>query len=153
MPGNYTMKQEFITSNGKVVRERDILFVKTLKLHFSESLLGQWLWALVPVLAIASSTLLQEGPARLTGLFYLFLFFDNLKLLYRLVFVKSFAGRIPLQNIISFETKNDHTGLETEVILKLKSGRYRTVKFRTLENQYQSFTELISQQISQPQLA
>lgn len=146
------MKQEFITSNGKVVNERNILFIKTLNLHFSETLIAQWLWALVPLLAIAFSTFLQEGPKTLSGLFYLILFLDNLKLLYKLVFVKSFACRIPLQNIISFETKPDNIGLETDVILKLRSGRYRTVKFRMLENQYQRFTELISEQISQFQL-
>lgn len=146
------MNQEFITSNGKVVRERNILFIKTLKFHFSDSIIGQWLWALVPVFAILISCSL-DGWRKVSGLFYLLLFFDNLKLLYRLLFTKSFAGRIPLEKINSFEIKPDKTGLETHVILKLKSGRYRTIAFRTLEKQYEPFTELISQHIFQLQLS
>jgi hypothetical protein len=66
---------------------------------------------------------------------------------------RSFANRIPLNRIKSFEIKPDEIGLETFVILHLKSGRYKKIIFRTLKKQYEPFTELVSQHITQPQFA
>ena len=72
---------------------------------------------------------------------------------YDVLFKRSLAKRIPLNRIRSFEIKPDEIGLETFVVLHLKSGRYKKIVFRTLEKQYEPFTELVSQFITQPQLA
>jgi len=72
---------------------------------------------------------------------------------YDILLKRSLAKRIPLDRIRSYEIKPDEIGLETSIILQLKSGRYKKVVLRTLEKQYESFTELVSQHIIQPQLA
>lgn len=149
------MKQEFITSNGKIVNERNILFIKTLKWRLGETFIGKLLWALVPVFAILISTLGNQDIKDYFPLWIIVaLYFKNFKLLYQLLFTRSFASRIPLDSIRSFELKeDDSTGLETNVYLTLSSGRVRVIPFRTLEKEHELFLALVSQFTTQPQLA
>jgi len=140
------MSQNFITTNGSVVIERNILFVKTAKLNFAQSAVGQWLWALVPMVSIAISLSKESQTAKWASVLVSILVFSkNLQLLKKLVFDKSFASRIPVQNILSFTTEDDSRGLETLVHLKLSSGRTRTVSFRTIEQQFEPFLQHLPQ--------
>jgi hypothetical protein len=148
------MNQQFITSNGRIINERNILFIKTQKLRLGETFVGKLLWVLVPVFAIILSILsAQQVKDYFSPLIIVLLFFDNFKLLYQLLFTRSFASRIPLKDIRSFELREDLTGLEIQVHLKLRSGRVRVIFFRTLEKQYEPFLVLVSQFTIQPQLA
>lgn len=149
------MNQEFISSYGKVINERKILFIKILKPRLSsDSWMGQWLWALLPVIAIGISLFDNNVVKKYVSvIFWTLLFWGNLKQLFELLFKRSFATRIPLSRITSYEIKQDEIGLETFVHLRLRSGRIRIIAFRTLEKQVEPFTELVSQHIAQPQLA
>ena len=80
-------------------------------------------------------------------------FSQHFKQLYFVLFRKSYSDFIPLNRIISFELKPDEFGLETEVRVHLRNGRYRSIIFRTLEKQYEPFTNMLSQYIAQPQLS
>jgi hypothetical protein len=66
---------------------------------------------------------------------------------------RDYANRIPLQHIVHYSTKDHLSGLEVDVILQLKNGRYRKIAFRKLEHQHESFIELLSQYLSAPKFA
>jgi len=149
------MVQEFITSNGKVIRERDVLFVKTLKHGFWSPVLHislPFFILIIFILQFFRETDL-EFAYYFRIIFWGFLLSSQVPILYDILIKRSFSNRIPLSRILSFEVKPDEVGLETFVILKLKSGRNRKINFRTLEKQYEPFTELVSQHIIQPQFA
>lgn len=148
------MKQEFVTVRGKAIIENKSLFVRNLKSSFWNTLAGKLLYPTVVLAFIVLRLISADRPYDyfVAGMFVI-VFSNHLTELYDILFRRSFAGRIPLHRIKSFETKPDEFGLDTEIILHLKNGRYRSIPFRTLENQYQPFTELLSQSIAQPQFA
>jgi hypothetical protein len=149
------MKQEFITSKGKVINERNILFIKYFKLPFSETVLYKVLFGFLPPIMLISFLFFLEGPIDFYFKVLLWLLFtvNNFNHLWDVLVRLSFSNRIPLDRITAFDVKDDINGLETIVTLTLKSGRKRIIPFRTLEKQYEPFTELITQQIAQPQFA
>lgn len=140
---------------GKVVCERDTLFIRSIKVPFTESAVYQVLRPLVPLLGLSIYLFFYEdGPRRYLGILFWGLFcLESLPRLYQLLFKKSLAGRIPLGHVISFEQRPDEFGLETFVDLKLRNGRTRTIVFRTRENDLQAFTRFLSLQSSPTQLA
>ncbi len=138
------MNEEFITTNGRVIFERKVLFIKTAKMRFSDSGLGQWLWALLPVGVITASFFKEDEVRKWASILIATVIFSkNFVLLKHLIVKKSFASRIPLKRVVFFQLEPDATGLETKVHLTLSSGRVRTISFRTLEKQYEPFTELL----------
>lgn len=148
------MKQRFITVKGRVVVERDTLFVKTTKFYFFESAFAQIAYAFIPTIALTISILRYEKPMDFVRiLFWSVLFIGSLPKVWKVLVKWSFASRIPVSRIVDFQEKPDQNGLETHVDLLLRSGRTRRIRFRTLEKQYEAFTEFLSQHIAQPQLA
>ena len=75
----------------------------------------------------------------LWGLIMLF----HLPALYDVLFKRSYASRIPLSRIKSYKIEDDHYGIQTEVTLYLKNGRYKKIISRKLENQHVPFTEFL----------
>jgi hypothetical protein len=149
------MKREFMTLKGKVVIERDFLFIRTLIFRPGFTLLMKLFIPLAIVAMFFVIVVEEKNVPR--GFFHIFLWgvFAMIQLpgLYTMLFKRSYSNRIPLDRIVSFEVKPDTTGLETTVILKLKNGRCRPIKFRTLEKQYEGFIELITQHVTQSQFA
>lgn len=147
------MDQEFVTSAGKVIVNNKRLLIQDMKVNFAKTAIGQiTIPALFLILIVFS--FVDPGkpfsfiaPVIFSGVF---LFYYS-KQLYVAVFRKSYAGYIPVNRIKSLELKPDGFGLETEVRLYLRNGRYRSIDFRTLENQHEPFTEFISHYIAQPQ--
>lgn len=149
------MQQEFITSRGKVVIERNILYINHVKADpvfsfniFQGMLLCAWL--------LFEVTGLNDGVLSLpSGIAGTLLFFNifNIVPFYKFLFKKCLSNRIPLHRIISYEIKEDYFGLENEIILHLRSGRYKSIAFRKLEKEDVRFLEIISQNIAQLQLA
>lgn len=148
------MIQEFITAKGKIIKERDVLFIKNLNWKFHDSLVYE---LLISVLFLIVAVWRFMDIERDWDLFRACLFsiiaLSFAYPLYDVVFRRSLSKRIPLQKIKSFEIKDGESQLEKAVILHLKSGRYKKILFRKLENQYEPFTELVSQHIVQTQLA
>ena len=140
------MKQEFITTRGKLIIENNSLFIRNYKIDFRETVAGQ-LW--FPFLLIAAGILIciyADKPLDyFIGTFWIlsFLLFHSKKV-YDVLIKKSFSGRIQLSRIHSFEIRPDEPGLETEVLLHLRNGRNRSILFRTMEKQYEAFTDALS---------
>jgi hypothetical protein len=150
------MAQEFITSNGKVTKERDVLFIRNLKLSFSNTLVYQAGYPFIVLIAFILQFIRTtdiEFAYYFRIIFWAILLSSQIPALYDILIKRSFAKRISLNRIKSFEIKPDEIGLETFVILHLKLGRYKKIAFRTLEKQYEPFTALFSQHITQPQFA
>ena len=149
------MKQEFITVSGKVIIEKNILLIRAFYFRVNWSII---LKLIVPLLIwMMFIVLLFDEPKDSKWNFRIFMWglMSVLQLpnIYEMLIQRSYSNSIPLNRIKSFEVKQDIVGYITLVIIKLKNGRYRTIKFRTLEKQYESFTELVSQHIIQPQFA
>lgn len=142
------MKQEFITSYGKVVIERDKIYILTLNRNVSYKGVGVLIFLFTLILAIFIPDI--------SGWFMVF-FFGVLTLSENFQFIKtlpktSFSNRILLSEINATSIIDDPKGFDTLVNLHLKSGKTRTIRFRKLENQYQPFIETLSQHIEAPQI-
>jgi hypothetical protein len=149
------MVQEFITSNGKVIRERDVLFVRNLNFSFRDTIFAE-LFSFLVWITFSLFNLFEtekDNADYFGAIFFLIMALFHAGPLYDILFKRSLSNRISLNRITSFQIKPDEVGLETFVILHLKSGRYKKINFRTLEKQYEPFTELVSQHIIQPQFA
>lgn len=148
------MKQEFITSLGKVEKIRDVLFIKNLDFHFHHTLLYELFLPLGWIFLTVIRTLTAENnldyiQALITSILSILHGFP----LYDVVFKRSFSNRIPLNRINSTEIKKGPSGLETLVILHLQSGRYKKIRFRTMEMQHEAFLESISTYLAVPEAA
>jgi hypothetical protein len=146
------MKQEFISSEGKIINERNILFIKRLNARFHHTIVYELRYPLIFCIWAMIKWFSTEEPfdifvaCIITGLAL-----SHSYPLYDILFKRCLSNRIPLNRINSFELKDGDTVLDRHVILHLDSGRYKKIAFRSLEKQYEPFIELISQQISQPQ--
>jgi hypothetical protein len=149
------MQQQFITSRGKAVIERDILYINNIKADpvFAFNLLQLIIvcaWLLSEMTGLGHDVL--SIPAEIGGTILILNIF-NIVPIFKFLFKKCLSNRIPLHRIISYEIKEDDNGLENEVILHLRSGRYKSIAFRKLEKEDERFLEIISQTIAQPQPA
>ncbi len=150
------MNQEYITAAGKVIVEKNVLYVRTQKNHFTQTAFFEFLPLILLAVPIIHLVYFDNNPRWYLRMFlYVSLFsMYGYKMFYAL-FKKSFASRIPVARIKSFEVKPDETasGLETNLLLHLNSGRIRTIVFRTREHQWEPLTEYLSQHIPSTQLA
>lgn len=149
------MAQEFISVRGKVVIERDILFIRTFTLpSFPETVLFEILVGIIALVLFISSFFIQDDGTRfLRIIISIVILTPRILPLYDILFKRSLATRIPLRRIKSYELKENANGLESTLILYLRSGRYKPILFRSLEKQYEPLASLISQHIAQPQFA
>jgi hypothetical protein len=137
------LKKIFTTSRGSVELEERALFIKDRKYFFQETGFARILWNALPLILLISLLFLDYDPFRffVRTVLYLIWTIDRLPTLYRLVIKTSFSKRIPLDNIVSTEIREDANDLETHVLLHLKNNRTRTITFRKLEKQYEAFLE------------
>lgn len=139
------MKKGFVSSRGSVEVERDILFIKNKKSYFFETGFAKIAYSLIPPIGLFIVFFMDYDPFRffmrvlLFGIWTL----DRIPSLYRLIFKTSFSKRIPLQNIVSAETKEDIHGLEVDVLLHLRNNRVRVIPFRKLEKQYEELLSVL----------
>ncbi|MES2880760.1 MAG: hypothetical protein V4676_01335 [Bacteroidota bacterium] len=151
------MKEEFVTLYGKAIIDKERLFIRSFELPFSKTLFAQISYelAFVGLFVLQFFDVNDANPAKkilgivIWGLLPLF----RLPNIYYLLFKRSYFNYIHLKNIQSITTNHHYLGLHTLVTIHLTNGRERKINFRTLENQFQPFTELIEQHIAQPQLA
>lgn len=149
------MDQEFVTSMGKVMLNNQRVLIKDLKFNFWKTAVGE---IALPATILGLAIFSFFNPTRLLGYIvaaaFVALFFSTaFKQLYAALVKKSYSAYIPINRIKSFELKPDEFGLETELRLHLKNGRYRSIVFRTLEKQFEPFTKQLSQYLVQPQFA
>lgn len=70
---------------------------------------------------------------------------SHFRRIYLALFVKTWMTYFKISDIKGFAYKALPNGLETEVILKLKSGRKKFLIFRDAENQVEDFINLINE--------
>src|SRR5688572_3318517 len=113
------MKKEFITTNGKVIIENGILRVRTLISRPSAT----WPWVAF-MLLYAVTKLSEDTKAKpLMIVILIFIGIGLLFLLFEILFINTWKRKISLNDIKSYKTHQDFYGLETEVIIYLRSGR------------------------------
>jgi hypothetical protein len=146
------MKQKFITSEGKVVIEKDVLFIKSIDMRLSRSMLGKLMYPLCALILFIVQFFDDSESRYFRMVLWGIVVLINLHIFYEVLFQRSYSSRIPLNKIVSWEVKPGEVELEMKVHLHLRSGRYREIIFRQAEHQYEPFTEFLSQHIAQPQL-
>lgn len=139
------MKQEFVTSTGTVIVERDVLYVRKKLDVIPRKMVLRNIFALCFLIRFIAA--FSEEPVSKRN-FEIFLYGVGTVILlgpivYDLV-TKSYAKRIPLRQIEFYRTEEDINGLETHVHLTLPLGRTRTFSFRKLENQLGPFLETLA---------
>ena len=148
------MKHEFISSRGKVIIEGNVLYIRYLQGNFEETIAGRlFLPAILLALSLLKLIWPEEPLDYIIGGFWALFFLGYAPRIYDILVKRSIAGRIPLNRIQSFELVPDEIGLETELRLHLKNGRYRPIRFRTLEQQVLPLTQLLTQFTGAPQFA
>ena len=149
------MDREFVTNAGKVILNDKRLLIQDLKFNFWKTAVGE---IGLPILILSLAVFSFLNPTKpfsyfATAVFVALFFSTSFKQLYTALIKKSYSGYISINKIKSFELKPGEFGLETEVRVHLRNGRYRSIIFRTLEKQYEPFTDMLSQYIAQPQLS
>jgi hypothetical protein len=143
------MKQEFITLRGKLVLDDEKLVIKNFKLKENRDFYWGIAWTAlflnfysygekIRPLVIVMGTLM--------GFFWLFFFID-------LFFFTYLKNTIYLNRIKSYKVETVDHGLETRIVLYLKSGRRKEIIFRTHEKQHEIFLEHLTRFIVQPLVA
>lgn len=143
------MKQEFITTQGKVIIEDGMVRVKKL-IHRSNNEFTYLVFSIfyVAYLLGTDSKVLPLVYILLGIIGFLFLAF-----LFELIFLKAWKNKFPVNHIKSYRVNRDHIGLETKVTLVLKSNRQKEIVFRNHEHQLDGFLEAVTQHITQTQFA
>lgn len=149
------MKQEFVTLYGKVVIERDVVYIRSLELPFSKTAFAVISYNMLWVLIFLMQFFRDDEPRKYIGiLMFGFLLLFRIPEIYDALIKRSYASRIPLNRVKTVNTEEEeHIGLNVTVVLHFKIGRYKKIVFRKLEQQYQPFVEAVSQYITQPQFA
>jgi hypothetical protein len=148
------MKQGFVTVYGKLIIENNTLFIRNVVVPFSRSIYARVLKEIFIVAAFIMQFYREDEIRSLIGLIlWGFILLYHIPEIWDLVAKRDYANRIPLQHIVHYSTKDHLSGLEVDVILQLKNGRYRKIAFRKLEHQHESFIELLSQYLSAPKFA
>ncbi len=141
------MKKEFISSKGKVIIERDTLYIRNTIYYFWDTGIGRISRSILPPLCIILILVFDTSePFKIftrVVMFACFTFLYSMDL-FNLIFRYSYSNRIPLKRIVSIDSKEDENGLETNLFLLLKNGRKRKIAFRTLEHQHEGFISEIS---------
>jgi hypothetical protein len=143
------MKQEFITTQGKVILENNMVRIKKL-IHRSNGE-NSYLFS-----GAFYCLFLLSTDSKITPLVYImlgiicFIFFV---ILFELFFIKTWKNHFPIEQIKSYRVDRDLVGLETKVTLVLKSNRHKEIYFRNHEHQLDGFLEAVTKHITQTQFA
>ena len=143
------MKQELITLRGKLILDDEKLVIKNFKLKENRDFYWGIAWTAIFLNYFSSGGKIRSlvfAVLVLIGFFWLFFFID-------LFFFTYLKNTIRYSRIKSYKVEKDDHGLETRVVLYLKSGRRKEIIFRTLERQHEIFLEHMTRFIVQPLVA
>ncbi len=134
---------EFITTDSKLTIEGTTIRQKRLTNEYRRNLLiYAFLFAFgVNMLVEKFEIALQADKASkwvmVIVLSVLLLFYIGMVLDF--LFRQHWKNQIDISKIAEIKTYQSEESLETNVVLKLKSNRYKVYKFRTLESQFENF--------------
>jgi hypothetical protein len=143
------MKQEFITLRGRLVLDDEKLVIKNFKLKDNRDFYWGIAWTAVLLNYFSSGAKIRSLAfvlLVLIGFIWIFWIID-------LLFFTCLKNTISLDRIKSYKVETDDHGLETRVVLYLKSGRRKEIIFRTLEKQHEIFLDHLTRFIVQPLVA
>jgi hypothetical protein len=143
------MKQEFITTNGKVIIDDGVIHVKKLIHRSSGEYNFLTFWAFYCLYAISTDSKANPLLYILMGL----VAFVFLIICFEKIFIKSWKKKFPMKQVKSYKVDKDASGLETTVTFFLKSGRQKSIVFRNHEKQLDPFIEMVTQHLTQTQFA
>lgn len=146
------MKKEFITSRGKAIIKNGVLYVRNIK---PDNQLSWDVFRFFAFVIVGSWRMIDadRNSDYVVGAVFLITAFLYSETVIDLFFKRSLSNRIPLNKITNLEAKEDENGLDINLFIHLRSGRYKLVAFRRLENQHAPFIHYIEQHIAHPQLA
>lgn len=138
---------EFVTTDGKITFDGQYIRQERLtnthrKLLYLNVFLFLFLFKfLTEKLDIALST--GKTIKWVIAGVYSIMMFPYLTIAFDYLFKRTWQSKIDIKDISNIESAQSEEGLETVVTLKLKSKRYQTYHFRTLEKQAEGFIEAI----------
>ena len=138
---------EFITINSKLTIKDSSIHQKYLVTWFSRGFYVSaffFIWALNTFFEkIDVAREKGNSSGWVSVVIFGFLLLVYLVIACDFVFRRYWKSRLEISRITVIKLGQDETGLETNMILKLRSGRYKPLRFRTLENQFERFVEAI----------
>ena len=150
-------QQEFITLYGKAIIERDVLFLKSFDVPFNNTgffrIARELGFLAILTVSLITFTTGDDSKNFIPVLAWSVVVLLRMPSLYDVLFKRSYASRIPLNRIKDVTLVSDNHGLHTFVKLHLANGRYRMIRFRTMEKQYEPLIAAISLHSEQPQFA
>ncbi len=141
---------EFTTTDGKLVVNEQLIQQKRLMFSYKRN---QWIFVFLFLYfsekyynqierTIANPKTMNWVGIILISIIFLLL----LVVIIDALFLRSWAKTIAIREIKSIQTEISDEGLETAVILKLFSRRYKRYEFRTLEKQAEGFVDMLLSQ-------
>ena len=139
------MAQDFFTVHGKVVVERDKLFIRTIKPRpFTETPLFHIVVGLLSIAVFVTCFFIEDPRRRVMNFILSVALLGRWVLpLYTIVFKTSLADRIPFSRIRAFALHPDPSGLETALLLHLMNGRERKIIFRLREKEWEGLSQVL----------
>lgn len=139
------MNREFATVYGKVIIERNILYLRSPYLPFSKTAFAKFGYVFLLIFIFIVQFFRDNDARKYIGITIWGIFLiTRLPEIYDILFRRSYASRIPLNRIENYTNTDDTIGLQTTVQLQLKNGRYKKILFRKLEHQAEPFIEAVS---------
>ena len=142
------MNTEFITLNSKLIIKNNAIIEEKLKTEEEGFTRFIALVALLSFLFFCIYKIVEEKDYIFIVQLILVLFWlePHVMRIYRSLFVKTWKSTIRLNEIQRVTSVKLDNGLETEVILQLKSGRKKFIVFRNAENQVEDFITAVDKQ-------
>ena len=136
----------FTTVHGRVLVESEMLYIKNLRFSWRDSLFGKLLLPMALLTVALTKFVYADVPFDyFLASVWLVLFLTHSTTLYTVLVLQSFSSDIPLNRIRSASLRMPSTNsLEIELRLHLKNGRYRIIRFRRLEKQWEGFLQSLS---------
>ena len=148
------MKQEFVTVYGKVEIARGNIYIKDIKKPLEDTLVVKLALPLVFLIASVARVVYAEGPKDYFGGVMYAIFAISLSgPVWEWLTRRTYATKISLDEVESITFRKKNFGMETDMQLHLKNKRFRSISFRTLENQHEAFAALIPGAVHQTTIA
>jgi hypothetical protein len=142
-----TFSMDFVTVDSKLSVEGNIIKQKRLTNTFSRIFFLYaffLLWfinAFIEKIALAQQT--GKGTMWISVIISGIILLLYVGVLYDFLFRRYWKNQLDISNINKITVKPSDEGLETNVVVTLKSKRYKLYKFRILEKQYEDFIETV----------
>jgi hypothetical protein len=142
---------EFFTIDSKLLIEKDVLIIKKLKQDPGKN---YWFHSFILIAILIAfqvdKAINEKSSAWIIVLVALMWIYPHLERIFNILFVYKWGNSIRLADITEIARQPIGNELETIIHIRLKSGRQKTLIFRTKENQVEEFIELVQKQKVQP---